>query len=399
MASRHVSIIPPPLGDDNVSLEIQRQRTAVAGYNSTMSSEPTRRDFLQGKAAADALVDRLAGSPEASPATSCSPAESYTLQVARRAMACQFEFLFNAGQYPLATEAAMAALDLVDQLEDQLTVYRPHSEISRLNVQAADGPVVVESRLFALLELAVQLHRDTQGAYDITAAALSNLWGFTRRRGAIPDSQALLEARALVGSDQLLLDAQDRTVRFARPGLAINLGSIGKGYALDRCADHFADYQIRDFLLHGGHSSVLARGSQAGEGADGGWWIGIRHPLRPDRRLGQIRLHDQALATSGSGTQFFMHEGRRYGHILDPRSGWPAEGVLSASVIAPTAAEADALATAFYVMGPQQAGDYCQSRPAIGALLLCPGARHGSLERHLFGIREGQWQELAETTS
>jgi thiamine biosynthesis lipoprotein len=364
-----------------------------------MSSEPTRREFLQGKAAADALVDRLPISHDASPTTISPPAESYTLQVARRAMACQFEFLFNAGQYSLATEAAMAALDLVDQLDDQLTVYRDHSEISRLNALAADELVIVEPRLFALLQLAVQLHRQTQGAYDVTSAVLSNLWGFTRRRGTLPHEQALREARALVGSDQLLLDEQSHGVRFAKSGLAINLGSIGKGYALDRCAELIESGQIHDFVLHGGHSSVLARGSRVGEGPEGGWWIGIRHPLRPDRRLAQIRLHNRALATSGSGTQFFMHEGRRYGHILDPRTGWPAEGVLSASVIAPTAAEADALATAFYVMGPRRTREYCQLRPEIGAVLLCPGERHGSLEQHLIGISEGQWRELAEPTS
>lgn len=368
---------------------------SATGYNSLMSSEPTRRDFLQGKAAADALVERLAGPVDESPAAGAQLAESYTLQVARRAMACQFEFLFNAGQYPLATEIALAALDLVDRLEDQLTVYREHSEISRLNARAADGPVPVEPRLFALLELALRLHRETQGAYDVTAAALSNLWGFTRRRGAVPNERDLHDTLTQVGSQHLMLDQQQQSVSFARRGLAINLGSIGKGYALDRSAELIESAAIHDFLLHGGHSSVLARGSHAAESSGGGWWIGIRHPLRPDRRLGQIRLQERALGTSGSGTQFFMHQGRRYGHILDPRTGWPAEGVLSASVLAPTAAEADALATAFYVLGPQGARQYCEAHPEIGAVLLCPGKRHGSLERHLIGIGEDQWQELA----
>src|SRR5690606_4402755 len=125
------------------------------------------------------------------------------------------------------------------------------------------------------------------------------------------------------------------------------------------------------FLLHGGNSSVLARGSSdataGSEHDDAGWWIGLRHPLRPDQRVGQVRLLNSALGTSGSGTQFFIHKGRRYGHILDPRSGWPAQNVLSTTVIAPTAAEADALATAFYVMGSSAVEEFCQRHPQISA--------------------------------
>jgi thiamine biosynthesis lipoprotein len=362
-----------------------------------MSSQPTRREFLQGKAAADALANQLAGQQSADGAGRASPCECYTLQVARRAMACQFEFLFNAGQYPLATEVALAALDLVDRLEDQLSVYRDHSEISQLNASVVDQAIPVEPRLFGLLQLAVQLHRETDGAYDVTAAALSNVWGFTRRRGSIPTEAVLNAARTLVGSQHLQFDAAATSVRIARAGVTINLGSIGKGYALDRSAELIESQGIHDFLLHGGHSSVLARGASAGETPPCGWWIGIRHPLRPDRRLGQLRLVDRALATSGSGTQYFMHQGRRYGHILDPRTGWPAEGVLSASAIAPTAAEADALSTAFYVMGPAHAERFCAARPELGAVVLCPGDRAGSLVVHQFGLQSDQWREDADS--
>ncbi|MEX2113292.1 MAG: FAD:protein FMN transferase [Pirellulales bacterium] len=352
----------------------------------------TRRDFLQGKAAADALVDLAAEVGESLPAADNAP-DAYLLKLARRAMACQFEFFFNAGQYPDAGELGLLALDLVDRLEDQLTVFREHSELSRLNRHAAEEPIEAEPRLFQLLQQVVVSNRETGGAYDVTAGPLSRVWGFTDRAGAVPNESELLAARQRVGSQWLALDEARRTVRFTRPGMEINLGSIGKGYALDRCAELLETAGIHAFLLHGGASSVLARGNHAATGPEGGWLVGVPDPLRPRRRLGQLRVVNRALATSGAGVQFFVDEEKRYGHILDPRSGLPAEGVVAATVLAPTAAEADALSTAFYVMGPAGAGEYCAGHPQIAAILLCPGTRHGSLNRHAFGLQDGDWIE------
>ena len=135
---------------------------------------------------------------------------------------------------------------------------------------------------------------------------------------------------------------------------------------------------------------MLARGSR-GTGRELGWAIGIRDPLRPEHRIGEIRLVHRALATSGSGSQFFLHKGRRFGHILDARTGWPAEGVLSATVVAPTAADADALSTALYVMGPDHAADFCRDRPELGVVFTCPGACAGAIEVHVWGLDEQEW--------
>jgi thiamine biosynthesis lipoprotein len=364
-----------------------------------MSATPqsTRREFLQGQAAVEAVAAVVdASGAAAGDLQTCGP-DPYLLRLSRRAMACTFEIFLNAGQYPQGAEAAVAALDLVDWLEDQLSIFREHSQISQLNRRAADEPVVVEPELLALVEMALQIHRDTEGAYDVTSGLLSNVWGFTRRNGTIPPDEALAEARACVGSQFVEIDRATRSVRFSKPGIEINLGSIGKGYALDRCAELLAAEGIHDFLLHGGHSSVLARGAAGSLEVEQGWSVGVCNPLRPDRRIGHLRLKDRALATSGSGTQFFEHEGRRYGHILDPRSGWPAEGVLSASVLAPTAAQADALSTAFYVMGAQGAKDYCRQHPEIAAVVLCPGSRAGGIEKHLIGLDDRDWTDVERT--
>ncbi|MGO8690378.1 MAG: FAD:protein FMN transferase [Thermoguttaceae bacterium] len=316
--------------------------------------------------------------------------ESYLVRVSRPAMACEFEVCLRAGQYPHGTEAALDALDLVEQLEAQLSVFRADSELARINAAAAAGPVVVEPRLFELLELAMRVGQQSGGAYDITAGPLWEVWGFARRAGAVPRGEQLAEARRHVGSHLIELDAGQKTVRFLDPGVRLNLGSIGKGYAVDRCGQRLLAAGIEDFLVQGGNSSVLAHGAGAPRpaGAPGQWLVGVRNPLHLDRRLTELRLSNRGLGTSGTQFQSFRHEGRRYGHILDPRSGWPAEGVLSATALAPTATLADALSTAFYVLGPQAALGYCRQHPEIAALLVCPRAGGDGLEIHSAGLEK-----------
>ena len=310
-------------------------------------------------------------------------------------MACEFEVLLPAGPERDATERALEALDLVDRLEGQLTVFRDTSEVSQINCAAFERDVEVEPRLFDLLRLAAEIHRRTGGAYDITSGPLSKVWGFYRRAGRMPDDASLASVMSRVGSQRLQFDPKRRTIRFTSPGMELNLGSIGKGYALDRCCELLQGGGASDFLIHGGQSSLLARGSRDPAGGEG-WWIGVRDPLRPGHRLGQIRLCDRALGTSGTGTQFFYHASRRYGHVLDPRSGRPAEGVLSSSVLARSAAEADALSTAFYVLGPTAALDYCRRYgPAHGnlsALLVVPSDEPGKAEVVTHNLDAADWR-------
>lgn len=345
-----------------------------------------RRQFLSGPFSLVSPRDPPAAEPlDHSPRT-------YLIQVGRQAMACEFEVLLNAGQYPGGEDAALEALDVVDTLEAQLSIYRETSELSRVNRLAASEPVSVEPRLFELLERCAAWHRDTRGAFDVAVGALLRTWGFVRRQGRIPSADDLAAARERSGMDHVRLDAANQTVSFARPGIELNLGAVGKGYALDRASEKLANRMIDDFLIHGGQSSILASGSRSGEPS--GWRVAIRHPLRPERALAECRLRDQALGTSGSGVQHFHHGGKRFGHLLDPRSGQPAEACLSASVIAPTAAEADALSTAFYVLGVDAARDYCQSHPEIGAILVAPGARSGSIEVAAINLPDDAWRRV-----
>lgn len=358
----------------------------------------TRRQFLAGHSAVEALGDLTHGEMPVPSGTTASLQRNpgtYLIEVTRRAMACEFAVMLNADRQSLATEAAVAALDLVDRLEDQLTVYREHSEISGMNRLASLRWVNVEPRLLSMLEYAVQLSGETDGAFDITSGPLSKVWGFYRREGRVPAEPDLTAALERIGSRHIEFDDDNLALRFNLPGMEINLGGIGKGYALDRCVELLTARGVENFLLHGGQSSVVARGArfQAGE-KNSGWTVGLRHPLRPERRLAEFRLRNRALGTSGMATQSFYHQGRRYGHILDPRTGWPADGMHSATVIAPLAATADALATAFYVLGVDSARDFCARHSELAAVLVTPGNSSGSVDVHAFGLTDNDWTLL-----
>jgi thiamine biosynthesis lipoprotein len=303
------------------------------------------------------------------------PRQGFWLHVSRAAMACRFEVTL-----PLRERAgvsvAQGALDEIDRLERQLTIFRETSEVSFLNRNCATSTVRVEPSLFALLLLCQQLHRETRGAFDITSAPLSRCWGFLRREGRLPDPAEIEEARSVVGGDKVILDEGSRAVRFEHPGVEINLGSIGKGYALDRIEATMRG-RVQAALLSAGASSIRAIGR--GDGRQGGWIVGIRHPRDKKRRLAVLRVRDCALSTSGSEEQYFEHDGKRFGHIIDPRAGRPAEIVSGVTVIAQSAAVADALATAFYVGGPRLAEAYCSSHPDTLVIMLESGADRPAL--------------------
>jgi thiamine biosynthesis lipoprotein len=343
-----------------------------------MSIDPsgsTRRDFLTGRVAEkelaraqDALAEAVIDAGEHRPV----PQGFDTVRLETRAMACPWSVIMDPGpaqQVMLASDA----LAIVHDLEAQLSIYRPESELSRINRTAAETPQVVEANLFGLLQQCRELAASTDGAFDPVVESLIHLWRTCRNDGRVPDQREIDVALGSTGMAHILLDETSRTVAFDRPGVGFDLGAIGKGYAVDRAVDQLDAHGLPGFLLHGGLSSLFARGQHYGQP---GWPVGIKNPLFTEERYATILLRDRGMSTSGSNIQYFRSQGRRYGHILDPRTGWPAEGLLSVTVIAPTAAEADALSTAFYVMGLENALAWCDNHPAIGAILI-PHPPHG----------------------
>ena len=291
---------------------------------------------------------------------------------------------------PGAVDLACRALDLIDTLEAQMTVYRDDSEVSRLNASAHLGPIPVEPGLFQLLQDSLNLSRETGGAYDVTSGALSEAWGFVKGPKHVPDPAALADARARTGWHHIRLDPDRRTVAFDREGIRINLGSIGKGYAIDRVVELLRAYWWpTGALVHGGRSSLFALGSPPGQ-FGGRWEVTLRNPFQPESPLGVFRLRNRAMGTSGSAFQQFVVDGHVYGHIIDPRSGEPALGPASVTVLAPTAAAADALLTAFYLLGPDATADYIAAHPEIGAVIVEPGPADGDGSPRVlaFGLKE-----------
>jgi thiamine biosynthesis lipoprotein len=168
------------------------------------------------------------------------------------------------------------------------------------------------------------------------------------------------------------LDSTAQTVRFLHSGVMLNPGSMGKGWALDRAGEQLASGTAAA-LLHGGRSSILALGAPPGQPE--GWRVGLSDPADPTRRLGTLCLRDQAMSTSAATFRHGLRHGRRFGHLLDPRTGLPATGLLAATAFAPTAAVADALATAFFVLGEEETVSLCQARSDLGAILIVKDAR------------------------
>src|SRR6267378_1643361 len=182
----------------------------------------------------------------------------HTVAVARHAMATRFEIVLCGENEVSLRAAAEEALDEIERLDTQLSLYNPTSEISHINARASHGPVRVEPTLFRLLQHAQRLSRETDGAFDITVAPLMRCWGFMRGAGQLPAPEAVGEARQKVGMHNVILNEKDFTVRFAREGVMLDLGSIGKGYALERAAELLVETGVTSAILHGGTSTVHA---------------------------------------------------------------------------------------------------------------------------------------------
>ncbi len=329
-----------------------------------VNARVNRRDLLRLRRTSRAL-----SAPAGIPNGASAHGPQDLLRASRPAMGSYFEIRLGA-RVPGAVDLAERALDLIDSLEAQLSVYRDDSDLSRINATAHLEPVVVEAGLFDLLARGMSLGAETHGAYDLTTGALSVAWGFFKGPKRVPDADTLAEARARTGSQHVRLDPTRKTVSFDRPGILINLGSIGKGYAIDRVVSLVRKHWWpTSALIHGGRSSLYALGSPPGRFGDR-WEVALRNPFCPESPLGLLRLRNRGMGTSGTSFQQFEEGGRVYGHILDPRTGAAATGPASVTVLAPTAAEADALSTAFYLLGPERAAEYVKAHPQVAALFV-----------------------------
>jgi len=292
--------------------------------------------------------------------------------LARHAMATRFELLLHGASEAALRAAGEEALNEVDRLENQLSLYRPGSEIAQLNARAAREPVQVSPELFALLQHAQRLHAETDGAFDITIGPLVRCWGFMTNEGKMPSAEAIAEARARVGMGLVQLDNARRTVRFTREGVMLDLGAIGKGYAVERGAELLREAGVTSALFHGGTSTVCAIGHPPEADA---WTVAIERPpptvgAIPFPQLTPVQLNDESLSVSAIWGRVFQSDGKNFGHVIDPRTGQPVEGAWLSAVILPFATETDALSTALLTLGEPGLERLSDARPGVRAMMV-----------------------------
>ena len=309
-----------------------------------------------------------------------------TVAIALDAMATRFEIVLH-GENPVALRAAgEEALAEIERLETRLSLFRADSEIARVNSRAARGPVRVTPEVLALLQHAQRLTDETGGAFDITIAPLMHCWGFYNGSGRKPSPEAIAAARACVGMNLVELDPREVTVRFAREGVMLDLGAIGKGYAVEQAAELLREAGVTSALIHGGTSTAYALGAPPGAEC---WRVAIDRPVEtgcairaassheaapapraPRSLLATVPLRDEALSVSAVWGKAFAADGRLYGHELDPRTGWPAEAAVLAAVATSSATESDALSTALLTLGLDGHETISRLRPGLRTLLV-----------------------------
>lgn len=268
----------------------------------------------------------------------------------RVAMGTLWQVVLPAGSPGRAPAAATRALDEVSRLEDVLSEFRPHTEVSRVNAAAGEAAVRVSGDTWFVAEQSLRYAALSDGAFDPTWAALRPLWDFRASTAGPPDPAAVRASLPLVDWRAVEMDPRARTIRLRRRGMAMGFGGIAKGYALDRMRVILADAGVRDFVLYSG-GQVLAEGTRGGRA----WRVGVQHPRDPGALLGALSVTSGSVSTGGDYEHFFVRDGRRYHHVIDPRTGWPVEHTASVTVVARTALEADALDTALFVMPPERA--------------------------------------------
>jgi thiamine biosynthesis lipoprotein len=367
----------------------RRIRRPSAGFDSdgTVRGESRLSEPLSRRDLADPakLLGEFGRAAAAAPDSASLPGPTSTPSVIsfqREGMACRFELQAPAG---LNRSLALRAFEEVDAAEAMLSVWQPTSDFTRINQAAGADAVAIDAEVGRLLADAIRWHAETDGAFDLSAGPLVWLWSQARRDERWPTDAEISAARDLLGIGDLELtqappsggvradgDRADEpdaswSVRLARAGMELHPGAVGKGWALDRMGAFLRSEGFGPALLSAGHSSILALGLPPwGEP----WRVRLDHPVPGWPPVLELSLINRALSTSANTWQETRMDGRRVGHILDPRTGRPAEGMFQATALAPSAALAEAISTAFFVNGADWSAEYCDRHPDIGAILI-----------------------------
>jgi len=298
------------------------------------------------------------------------------------AMATTFEIFIQHDDARYAAQAARAAFDEVDRLETLLSRFIENSDISRINNLSAGESLPVSLDTFECLKIAAKIYDETDGAFDVTIGSLLRLWHNNDKK--TPSKEALKHAMEKTGMDLVKLDDDKYTVTMSRDGVQLDLGAIGKGYAVDVACELLRDWQLDRSLVSGGYSTVAALDAPVNKQLEKRCWpLTFSHPLNRKRIIARPCLQNRALSCSGI---------EKASHIIDPRTAEPAHGTIAAWSTAPDAATADALSTALMVMKAEQIQKYCAEHPHVMAMVMLPKSNGENAENQL--LKFGKWPNI-----
>jgi FAD:protein FMN transferase len=312
-----------------------------------------------------ALVPFVLALNLAPPARVAAPAATLRLERSLDAMGTTYTIAVYGTDRWRLDEAMDSAFEEAHRLDQLLSNYRPDSEWSMVNREAAKRAVPVSEEMFKLLQQCVEYSRQSEGAFDITVGPLMKIWGFYKADGRIPHRAEIRTAMTRVGWRHIILDRKARTVRFDAP-VEIDPGGIGKGYAVDGMAAILRKKGITSGVISAGRSSIYAIGTPPDEPR--GWRVTIPDPRDSRKVATEYYLKDSSMSTSGNSEKFFVAGGVTYSHIMDPRSGSPARGMLAVSVIAPRTLDSEAWTKPYFILGRQWAA---QHKPKSFQVFLC----------------------------
>lgn len=293
-------------------------------------------------------------------------ARAATEKIVAQKMGSRFEITAVAQEAAQAHAAIEAAYAEIDRLEAMISSWRDTSETHRINAAAGIEPVAVSPELFHLIRRACKVSALTHGIFDVTFAGAGKLWDFKAENPRLPDPEAVKNKLRLVDYRKIQFDDQNKTVYLSEKGMRLGFGAIGKGFAANRAVQVLKAHGIRSGVVNAG-GDLVAFGTQE----DGRpWGVAIADPQNRDSVFAWLRVDNQAVVTSGDYERFIEVDGKRYSHILHPRTGYPVDDLRSVTIICPDGELADALATSVFILGRHDGLDLVNKLKGVEAILV-----------------------------
>lgn len=293
-----------------------------------------------------------------------SAQEKYTRTL--KLMGSRFDITVVAKDEVQANDYIDLALSEISRIEKEISSWDPESETSKIIANAGIQPLKVNRELYDLITRAVKISELTEGAFDITYASMDRIWKFDGSMNHLPTDDEIAQSIRKVGYKNIVLDPEHQTVFLKNKGMRIGFGAIGKGYAADKAKQLLISEGVNGGIINA--SGDLTTWGTQPDGSP--WMVGITNPLNKNKVFSWFPLDNNAVVTSGNYEKFVEFNGKKYTHIIDPRTGWPVSGLTSVTIFAPKAELADALATSVFVMGRETGIDFINQLPGMECVIV-----------------------------